>query len=263
MKTNDTKHILILFLLLTFLLSACGTNAAKAPEESPLTAKESAEQFMENLRSLNLDYFNQHSDNYVSSEKNWLGVTTRKEYQVFSELLQPFHGNEKRYQANHRLAESLIKNLTWEITDVHEENAQAEIHMKISNIDMAKATGYYEIALLENMIAGEGTGFSQLVKDISGLARSISDTDNLILAMEKLTPDDLSTINITLNAYQENGIWKFHLNDDFINAFMGDINSADYSPEIEERINELTLQYEQKMTRMATQFEKKVSGLAD
>lgn len=248
MKTNSAKHILILFLVFTFLLSACGANTAKEPEENLLTVEESANQFMENLKSLNLDFFNEHSDNYVSSERNWLGITTRKDYQVFDDLLQPFHGNDKRYQAAHRVSESLMKNLSWEITDVREENEQAEIDMKISNINMAKAMGYYEISLLENMIAGEGTGVFQFVKDIIGLVRSAANMDNLILAMEKLSPEDVSTISVTLRAYQEDGIWKFHLNDDFINAFMGNINSSDYYKEIDQKIEELTLQYEEKMS---------------
>lgn len=257
------KKILFILFLLSMLLSGCGNAAASKQSQSQLTPDESADRFMENLKCLNLDFINDHSDNFIRSEKNWLGVTTRKEYRIFNELLQPFHRSRKRYQANHRIAESLMQNLTWEITGVRVENASAEIDMQISNIDMAKATGYFEISLLEAMLEGEETGFFQFVKDMTGLIYSASDTNKLILAMESLGQDDISTQSVTLFAYQENGTWKFHLNDDFINASLGNINSADYPAEIKQQVETLTLQYEEKMNRMAEEFEQKVSGLSD
>jgi len=237
---------LILILLLALLLSACGANTASSPEQSLLTPEETTERLMESLKNLDLDFFNKHSDNYVSTERNWLGIPTRKEYQVFNQLLQPFHGNGKRYRANYQFSQKLMENLAWEIKTVRQEGSQAEINMEVTNIDMAKAMGYYTISLLENMNDGEGTGFFRLTKDIADLIYSAGSVDNLILAIEKLDKDDVSTINVTLLAYQEDGIWKIHLNEDFINAFMGNIDSENYSHEIERKIEDLTLQYEEK-----------------
>lgn len=245
------KLKLILLLLSTLFLFACGASPAAAPEQALLTPEGTADRLMESLKELNLDFFNGHSDNYVSTERNWLGIPTRKEYQVFNDLLQPFHGNGKRYRNNYQFSQKLMENLAWEIKAVRRQGSQAEIDMEITNIDMAKATGYYEIFLLENMVDGETAGFSQLVKDIAGLIRSAGSIESLCLAMDQLDEDDVSTISVTLLAYQEDGIWKIHLNEDFINAFMGNINLGDYSDEIEQRIEELTLQYEEKVERMA------------
>ena len=239
----------VLVLLCTLLLSACGAKDANSTMQSPLTAEETADQLMKSLKDLNLDFFNEHSDNHINTERTWLGIPTRRDYQVFDDLLQPFHGNWKKYQKNYVFSKKLMENLDWEIKSVRQKGSQTEIDMEITNIDMEKATGYYEISLLENMIEGEETGYFQLAKDIIGLIHSVGSTDGLSLAMDQLTEDDRATINVTLFAYQEDDIWKIRLNQDFINAFMGNINSSTYPDEIERKIEELTLQYEEKMNQ--------------
>lgn len=249
-------RLLILTLLSMFLLSACAGNTSGQSVSVPLTPEETADLLMESLRTLNLDLINEYSDNYVSSEQNWLGVTVRKEFQVFNNLLQPFQRKGKRYQSNYRFSQKLMETLSWEIKAVRQEGTQAEIDMKITNIDMQKITGYYTISLLENMIASEGTGLTGIIGDFYGLIRSAGSGEDLTRVLEQTdpgNPDNLSSIDITLSAYQEKGVWKIHLNDDFINAFMGNISAEGYSKEIEKRIDELTLQYEEKVSRMAEQ----------
>lgn len=244
------KATLILILLCSLLLSACGANAAVFPNKTPLSAEETADRLMESLRDLNLDFFNEHSDNYISTERNWLGIPTRTDYQVFDDLLQPFHRNRKRYQTNYQVSQKLMENLSWEIKDIRQEGSHAEIDMEITNIDMVKATGYYEISLLENMVAPETDSLFQFARDIIGLIRSASSAEGLTLAMDQLSEDDLSTMNVTVLAYREDSIWKIRLNEDFINAIMGNINSWDYPDEIGQKIEELTLRYEEKMNHL-------------
>ena len=75
----------------SLLLSACSAKTqtqAEAASLSPLSVQDTAQLIMESLKSLDLDTFNEYSDNYVSTERNWLGIPVRKEYQVFSELRQ-------------------------------------------------------------------------------------------------------------------------------------------------------------------------------
>lgn len=247
----------------SLLLSACSAKTqtqAEAASLSPLSIQDTTQLMMESLKSLDLDTFNEYSDNYVSTERNWLGIPVRKEYQVFSELLQPFPKKGKRYQANYRLTEKLMENLTWEIKDVRTDNTTAKVDMEITNIDMAKATGYYEISLIESMLESEGMGIVQLIKDVSEITRNM---DGLILAIEQLAAEDTHTARVTLSACRENGHWRFELNEDFINAFMGNINSQDYPDEIDRRLNELYRQYEEKALSAAEQYEKRLEGLLE
>ena len=44
---------------------------------------------MESVQVLDLDTFNKCTDNYVKTYKNWLGIPTEREYQIFNELQQP------------------------------------------------------------------------------------------------------------------------------------------------------------------------------
>ena len=42
-----------------------------------------------------------------------------------------------------------MEHMTWEIKDVRQNGEKAEIDMEISNIDMQKVMGEYEILILE------------------------------------------------------------------------------------------------------------------
>lgn len=104
------------------------------------------------------------------------------------------------------------------------------------------------------MRAGQEDGLWGMIRGFGRLIHSAVSVENLASAIEQTdpdNPDNQSTISVTLIARPENGVWKFQLNDDFINAFMGNINSDTFPEEIEQRINELTLQYEQTLSRSA------------
>lgn len=64
---------------------------------------------MESLKDLDLEAFNGCTDNYVSTERNWIGIPVRREYKVFNELLQPGVETGKRYEVNYRLAEKIVE----------------------------------------------------------------------------------------------------------------------------------------------------------
>ena len=132
----------------------------------PLSAKEAAECTMESLKSLDLDQFNQCTDNYVETYHNWIGIPVESEYRVFNELLQPgvkLGKWKKKYELNRKLSEKMMENLAWKIEDVQEDGNRAEIIMEISNLNMVDVMGKYEIQLLENMIASDGTGMVQII----------------------------------------------------------------------------------------------------
>ena len=236
-----------MLLLAILSLSACGTHTATRTNETLLTARDAAECTMESLKALDLKQFNDHTDNYVETYHNWIGVPAEKEYRVFNELLQPgvkTGKRKKKYEFNHKIAEKMMENLTWEIEDVREEGDSAEITMEITNLNMADVTGKYEIYLLENMLDSPGTGIGQLIKDISNI---MNDEGGLLAIVEACDQDDICTLEVTASAYQENGKWKIHLDDEFINAFMGNFNGMTYSEDVQKRLDELEKQQEEKL----------------
>lgn len=240
-------------------LCACGK---KAEEKGKENLELVVSQTMESLKELELERFNECTDNYVSTQRNWIGIPVRKEYRVFNELLQPGFKGGKRYEANYKLAEKIVEHMAWEVKDIRQDGEKAEIDMEISNIDMQKVMGEYEIHLLENMLESEGIGIGQLVKDMADLANGQEDLINL---MDTIGTQYVCTMEVTVFAYQNGGQWEIHISDEFINAFMGNMMAEDYPEDLERRINELLKQYEQKMEEWgdeaAETVEKWVSNL--
>lgn len=248
MKMKKMKiKICGMMILASLSLSACGAHAANRADEALLTAQDAAECAMEGLKALNLEQFNECTDNYVETYHNWIGVPVEREYRVFNELLEPRAKSwtrKKKSEFNHKLAEKMMENLAWEIEDVKENGDNAEITMEITNLNMADVTGKYEIYLLENMLDSPGTGIGQLIKDISNI---MNDEGGLLAIMETCDKDDICTLKVTVSAYRENGAWKLHLDDEFINAFMGNFNGMTYSEDVQKRLDELEKQQEEKL----------------
>ena len=117
---------------------------------------------------------------------------------------------------------------------------------------MTDVMGNYTISILENMIESEGVGFKQLVTDISQLTQ---DNNELLSIMDSIDDTKYCTFHVTVSAYQENTQWKIHLSQDFIDAFLGYIDNEQFSEEIEQKIKELEVQYENKVMDWVTDFE--------
>ena len=244
-------------------ISACSAYAAGRQGDIPLSAKEAAECTMESLKSLDLDQFNQCTDNYVETYHNWIGIPVESEYRVFNELLQPgvkLGKWKKKYEFNRKLSEKMMENLAWKIEDVQEDGNRAEIIMEISNLNMVDVMGKYEIQLLENMIASDGTGMVQIIKDLSNIA---DDEEGLLSVIESCDEEDISTMDVAVTVFREDGAWKLHLDDAFINAFMGNINAEEYSEEVQERIEELERQQEEKIDDWADKLADRVESWAE
>ena len=243
-----------MMLLASLSLSACGTHTAGRADRALLTAQDAAECTMERLKALDLEGFNECTDNYVETYYNWIGVPVEKEYRVFNELLQPGRKTgkwKKKYEFNHKFAEKMTENLTWEIEDVKEDGDSAEITMEITNLNMADVMGKYEIYLFENMLGSPGTGLGQMVKDLSNI---MDDEGGLLAIVEACDKDDICTLEVTVTAYRENGKWKIHLDDEFINAFMGNFNSMAYSEDVQKKLDELEKEQEEKWDEWAEEF---------
>ena len=243
-----------MMILASLSLSACGTHTADSTDKTLLTAQEAAECTMEGLKTLDLERFNECTDNYVETYYNWIGVPVEKEYRVFNELLQPrakIGKRKKKYEFNHKLAEKMMENLSWEIEDVQENEDSAKITMEITNLNMVDVMGKYEIYLFENMLGSPGTGLGQMIKDLSNI---MDDEGGLLAIVEECDQDDICTLEVTITAYQENGAWKIHLDDEFINAFMGNLNGTAYSEDVQKKLDELEKQQEEKWDEWAEEF---------
>lgn len=255
--TGGRFKLEIIMLTIILLLTGCGKGMQNAGADS---AREAAEQVMESLKVLDLETFNDLTDNYVRTYHNWLGMPTQREYRVFNELLQPGIKSWKRYSNSYELSEKILENLSWEITDVRESDGKAEIDMVITNLDMGNAEGYYEIYILENMLLAKGTGITQLMRDMSDL---LEDNGGLYSAMELMEDKERSMISVTVSAYQAGGSWKLHVSDEFINAFMGNINTDEYAEDIERKIRELETACEKKADEWADDFADDVEGFVE
>ncbi|MDE5933030.1 MAG: hypothetical protein K2H40_11205 [Lachnospiraceae bacterium] len=258
MRTQKMK-IAAASLFGSFLLGACGMiGQVEAQTKGAATPEETVQCTMESLKELDLETFNECTDNHVETYYNWLGIPVEREYRVFNELLQPGLKRGKHYRFNLAMAEKTVEHLEWEITDIRENGDQAEIDMEITNLDMADVTGNYVILVWENMVAAEGTGMWQMISDMADLANG---GEALLALMDEL--EDTCTIAVTVSAWREDGCWKLHASDEFINAFMGNMNLGDYSEEVEARIAELEEAYEEKIEAWGTGFENKVEKWAN
>lgn len=259
-KVRGLKEVLCGMILVgCIFLSACGTHAHAAADDSALSVKETVECAMESMKTVDLERFNACTDNYIQTEYNWIGVPIRSEYRVFSELLQPgikLGKGKEKYEFHYELYEEMMKNLTWEIKNVEEDGNKAEITMEITNLDMNGVMGKYEMSILENMIASNGTGLGQMIKDLS----QIMDEDGLIAIIKACDKDERCTFDVTATAYRENDTWVIHLDEELLNACMGNINAEEYSEEMQQKIKELEKAEEEKLTEWEQEFTEDVEN---
>ncbi len=244
-------------LVMSLFLSACSGRMVKASEVSA-TPGEAMERAMGALKVLDLKTFNDYTDNYVSTQRNWFGIPVRREYKVFNELLQPGLKDQKRYQWNKELAEKIVENLSWEIGEVSETGDEALINITLTNKDLTDVAGIYTINLLKGMIDSEGTGMMHLVKEVYNLSNDGGEMSAIVAQM-----DQTCSFAVTVQAKREDGEWIICLSEDFIEAFMGNIGGSlsnwEYSEEVEKQIKDLEQEFEQK----ADQIEKGVEEWAE
>lgn len=248
MNMKKKKWLIPSFAILIFFvfgLTACGAGTAEAKTDTP---EEVLLDSMEALKELDLDAFNARTDNYVRTHRNWIGIPTQKEYRIFNELQQPGLKG-KRYRSNKKFADKIVQNLSWEIKDVQVSGKEAQIDMTVTNIDMSDVMGKYEISIMEDMISSDGTGLISMIRDI----HKIDYGDNSVVSIME-QEEGLSVLDITVGAYKEDGIWKFHVSDSFINAVMGNMDSEHYSDEIQNRLDELEKEYEYKLDQWEDDF---------
>ena len=240
-------------------LTACAKNATDSSKASS-TPEMAMESTMESLKVLDLKAFNDHTDNYVATHRNWIGIPIRQEYKVFNELLQPGMKNGKRYKWNKELDKKIVENLSWEIGEVREEGDEAQIDLTLFNKDLTDVTGIYELNLIKGMIESEGIGMMHLAREMYDLANDGGDLCAIIDEM-----DQTCSFVVTVQAKQENGKWIILLSEDFIDAFMGNLGGSfsdgSYSEEIEKQLENLDSEMDRKADQIGEDVERWVEGL--
>lgn len=246
---------LFLAVFMSLSLTACGGNAAN--KSAPEMAMEST---MESLKALDLKAFNNHTDNYVATHRNWLGIPVRMEYRVFNELMQPGMKNGKRYKWNKELAEKIVENLSWEIGEVREEGDEAQIDLTLFNKDLTDVTGIYALNLMKGMIESEGIGLMHLAREVYDL---VNDGGDLCAIIDEI--DQTRSFTVTVQAKRKDGKWIIHLSEDFIDAFMGNFGGSfsdgSYSEEIEKQLDNFDSEMDRKMDKIGEDIERWAEGL--
>lgn len=257
MKKIKKGVMMLFFGVMIMTVFACAKGEQRTGGDTP---RETAEYMMERLKELDLAVFNACTDNYVGTYRNWIGIATEREYRVFNELQQPGIVKGRRYESNHKFAEKIMEHMEWEITDVRQEGKKAEIDMIITNMNMQDVIGDYEIRILENMLESTGSGVGQLIRNMSDLANG---KEELLSIIEELDEDEFCTMEVTVLAYREDNQWKIHVSEEFVNAFMGNMMAAEYSEDMEQRIEKLMEEYERKIDEWADEVEESVEEWAD
>ncbi len=217
------KKGIALILTSAVLFTSCAGEVRKEGADTP---KEAAEQVMSSVKELDLETFNAYTDNYEGACLKLFGFAVEKEYKVFQDLLNPHVFESRRYKEKRRFAKKVVENLTWEIDGVREEDGgkKASVRIKLTNKDMAEAVERYILWIVENTVNETGLGAAFVIKNISKVVNECD--DDLIRFIDET--EHTWTEDITVTAYKEDGVWKLHLTDEFINAFMGNIDSEEY-----------------------------------
>ena len=183
------------------LVTACAGRTKALGTDSP---QEAVESVMQSIKELDLETFNAYTDNYEGMSWNFIGFWVEKEYKVFQDLLQP---------------------RTWEIGKAEEKEGgrKATLELTLTNKDIGEAIERYTMWVMEDAVNDAGFGVVPLVKNLS-IAINECD-DDLIRFIDET--EEMRTVHVTVTAYEEGGKWKVHLTDEFINAFMGDIDSEE------------------------------------
>ena len=78
------RTFFILLIIGSLFLCACGGTAA-TPKDGLNSPKAAAECVMNSLKTMDLDTFNKYTDNYISTQRNFIGIPKSREYRVFNE----------------------------------------------------------------------------------------------------------------------------------------------------------------------------------
>ncbi len=221
---NKKGKVVSIVLGVTILLTACA-GRTKDTDARADTPREAAEKVMQSVKELDFETFNAYTDNDEGTSRNFIGIPVEKEYKVFQELLQPHIFGGRYYKEKYRFAGKVVEELDWEIGSIQEESGgrKARIEMTLTNRDIEEAMERYTLWMVEDAVNGAGMGVGSVIRNISWKVNRCD--DDLIRFIDET--ENMWTDQVTVMAFKEDGVWKIGLTDEFINAFMGNIESEE------------------------------------
>lgn len=200
-------------LILALLLSGCG-----GPVRPEQTAEETINTAFTALRDLDMVTFNACTNN-----KKGTG------YFLFSQLSKK--QNDSSYK---KVAQTLVKNLTWEINSIEENGETAVAKVTIHNKDFSDAAGIYIANLIQKVNQKQG-GDMNLTKLIrTTVSEAKNDTDGLVACLESCQKDFSTNATVTLQYIDNN--WQIVLDETLCNTLTGHIGTDNFSEDIEKKI---------------------------
>nr|WP_304056623.1 hypothetical protein [Enterocloster clostridioformis] len=197
---------IILSSLLILSLCACGngydgisgndlslTSSTFSNEETE-DLKNTINDTMMALKNLDMDKFNAYTNNRQIMVTPW--GTENVEYTLFGEL-----SDEQEVASDKELAYQLdneiVKNLSWEILDVAQDNDTAKIRLRITNLNM------------------------------DGIFQRVETDSEMIKEIRKIPLSDTKTVELKLKAEKQNEKWILLIDIDFVDAISANIWSVD------------------------------------
>lgn len=150
------------------------------------------------LRNLDMDKFNAYTNNRQIMVTPW--GTENVEYTLFGELSDELEGvsnKELAYQLNNEI----VKNLSWEIIDVAQDNDTAKIVLRITNLNM------------------------------EGIFQRVETDSEMIKEIREIPLSDTKTVELKLKAEKQNEKWILFIDIDFVDAISANIwivDTAEY-----------------------------------
>lgn len=229
------KKILILVVLAFMATVACGqiqndTEKADIQQtQNDESVKQNLDEILTALKTLDMNTFNTYSDNQYESKF--------EEYQIFSGLMKK---DKQQVEAERRFAEKVMEDFSWKIGDEKINGETAKIKVTLQNRDMTDVIGNYTVDILSNV-------------SVTGQYQNNSyDLCSYIDAQKGTQYQKEVTITLQKEQYK----WILLLNDDVINAIMGNMNTEVYSPEVENKIKEQENRIEQQANEITEEMEK-------
>lgn len=202
------RIILSSFLILS--LCACG-NGHNGISKNDLTSttptfsdeknedlKNTINNTMMALKNLDIDKFNAYTNNKQIMVTPW--GTENVEYTLFGELSEEQKVNSDK-DLVYQLDNEIVKNLSWEILDIAQDNNTAKLKLRITNLNM------------------------------EGIFQRVETDSEMINEIKKLPLDDTKTVELKLTAKKQNDKWTLLIDLDFANAISANfwiVDTEDY-----------------------------------
>lgn len=201
---------IILSSLLILSLCACG-NGHDGIYENDLTLtsstfsneknddlKNTINNTMMALKNLDIDKFNTYTNNKQIMVTPW--GTENVEYTLFGELTEEQEVDSDK-DLVYQLDNEIVKNLSWEILDITQDNNTAKLKLRVTNLNM------------------------------EGIFQKVETDSEMINEIRRIPLNDTKTVELKLKAKKQNDKWILLVDLDFVNAISANfwiVDTEDY-----------------------------------